>query len=51
MVGLQGIKNLDGADYNAITEKIIDKLSLQVVVEVASKIIEYNFRTGEQLKN
>lgn len=55
--GLKGIKNLydkksgKHKDYTEITEDIIDKIPMQVLVEVSQKIIESNFVTGQEAKN
>ena len=49
--GIKKIVNLGGKDYSTITDEIIDSLQLTVVVELMSKIIEFNFAGATEIKN
>lgn len=50
LAGLKGIKNLNGKDYSP-TEEVLDMVSLQVLTELVSKILEYNFMSEGEAKN
>ena len=51
--GLKGIKNLNGKDYEPVTEDVIQMLSrdLITITEVLGKILEYNFMSEGEAKN
>jgi hypothetical protein len=49
--GLKAIKNLDGKDYDAITDETLDMLSFPIAMEVAAMVIQLNFVVEQERKN
>jgi len=45
-IGLRGIKNLNGKDYESITEEVLELIPFEVIGELLGKIVEFN-RLGE----
>jgi hypothetical protein len=51
LAGLKSIKNLNGKDYEPVTEEVLNMLPLPVLTEVISRILEYNFMSEGEAKN
>lgn len=50
-VGVKGIKNLGGKDYDGVTPEILDALQFEVVMELFERIMAINFVTEDAKKN
>lgn len=50
-VGIKGVKNLGGKDYDVITDDVLDMLSVNAIVELGQKVLEINFASEEERKN
>ena len=51
LAGLKAVKNLNGKDYEPVTEDVLDRLSLPVLTEVLNKILQFNFMSESEAKN
>lgn len=51
LVGLKGIKNLNGKDYDKIDSDAINAIEFDVLGEIVVKIFEFNFVSKDEIKN
>lgn len=50
-VGVKGIKNLAGKDYDGMTEELLEMIPFDVLMELFQKIMEVNFPASDETKN
>ncbi len=50
-VGVKGIKNLAGKDYEGMTEELLELVPFDVLMELFQKIMEVNFPADAETKN
>ena len=53
-VGVKGIKNLDGRNYDfpgGMNEEMLEKIPFDVLMEIFQKIMELNFPSDAEVKN
>jgi hypothetical protein len=51
IAGLKAIKNLDGVDYDPVTEEVLEKLPITVLAELIAQILAHNFLSEGEAKN
>ena len=51
LAGLKGVKNLNGKDYEPVTEEVLEMLPVNILSELIAKILEYNFMSEGEAKN
>jgi hypothetical protein len=49
--GLKGIVNLNGKDYEKITDEVLDLIPTPILKELFTEITKLNLTSGQELKN